>query len=244
MSTFPAISESIAPPTGRRLLAAATASLCFSLAGIGLGLALADLASVSARAWMAGWEEQQHVGDPESWDKAHDRLKLAHRLNPLNADYSADLGRLMEWRSWQELSDGSNGLKYRAEADRFYGETIGKRPSWGFAWAHYAQNRLLAGKRDDEFRRALKNAMLLAPWEPGVQRKVAWMGMATWDDLPPPMRVMVEENLRRALTLESDLESLIRLAAHYGWLDRLKPMMRTERQSAAFNRVLEQRERH
>ena len=59
---------------------------------------------------MAGWEEQQRVDDPNSWDKARDRLSLARRLNPLNADYSADLGRLMEWRSWQELSDGTNGM--------------------------------------------------------------------------------------------------------------------------------------
>lgn len=117
-------------------------------------------------------------------------------------------------------------------------ETIRKRPSWGFAWAHYAENELLSGNRAGEFQAALQKAMLLAPWEPQVQRKVAWMGMATWNELPIYMRDMVEQSIRRAAAIDSDPEELVRLAVQYNWLDRLQPMMRTERQTLALKRVL------
>ncbi len=80
--------------------------------------------------------------------------------------------------------------------------------------------------------------MLLAPWEPGVQREVAWMGMATWREQSADMRDMVEESIRRTVNMENNLEEIARLAIQYDWLDRLRPMMHTSRQSAALNRVL------
>ncbi len=205
-----------------------------------LVLAVAHLASVSVHGWMREWEDRRHVSDAKLWDTANLRLTLARRLNPLNADYSADLGRLMEWQSWRFSPQSADSLKYRALADRYYQETIEKRPSWGFAWAHYAENRLLSGKRDSEFLEALKKAMLLAPWEPGVQRKVAWMGMVTWDELPVGMRGMVEESMRRTVVLEEDVEELVRLAVQYGWVEQLKSVIRTDRQSVILQRILDQ----
>jgi hypothetical protein len=221
-----------------RLLAAALASLCLSLLALALSLCVANLADVSTHAWMREWEEQMLVGEPGDWHSAYERLKLARRLNPLNADYSADLGRLMEWQAWRYLPESAEGMNYRARADFFYREAIGKRPIWGFAWAHFAENRLLSGNRDGEFMMALEKAIRLAPWEPGVQRKVAWMGMATWAEQPPLMRRLVEESVARTVTGGGDVEELARLAIQYDWLHRLTPMMRTRRQSAALERVL------
>jgi hypothetical protein len=160
-------------------------------------------------------------------------------LNPLNADYSADLGRLMEWRAWQYLPEDVKSKEARAKAARYYEETLGKRPSWGFAWAHYGENRLLSGIADEKFVAALEMAMVLAPWEPRVQRKVAWMGMATWDVLPAGTQNEVEQSIARSVALDIELEELVRLAIQYDWLDRLRPMMRTEKQSVLLRRVLD-----
>lgn len=214
--------------------------MCLSLAIASLGFVIANLASVSSHVWMQQWEGQMHVDDAATWDAAHERLKLARRLNPLNAEYSADLGRLMEWQSWRYSPKSMESVEYRARANQYYEEAIHKRPSWGFAWAHYAENQLLSGNPGREFTQALEKAMLLAPWEPGVQRKVAWMGMATWEQLPVLVRGKVEDSIRRMVTLESELEELVRLAIQYDLLDRLKPMMRTNRQKTAVNRVLKQ----
>jgi hypothetical protein len=225
-------------PFYRRLLAAAIGSLCLALAAMALGLGVANLASVSTHAWMREWEERRLAGEPKDWNTAYQRLKLARHLNPLNADYSADLGRLMEWQAWRYFSENAESMKYRARASQFYEEAIRKRPSWGFAWAHYAENQLLSGNRDSKFMTALEKAMLLAPWEPGVQRKVAWMGMATWSEQPAVVQDMVAESIGRTVNVEGHLEEIARLAIQYDWLDRLRPMMRTNRQSAALDRVL------
>lgn len=225
----------------RRLSAAAIAWVCFSLAAVGVCVALADLAGVTARVTMRRWEKGLQLDSLQDWDTAFRRLALSRRLNPLNADDSADVGHLLEWRSWALPPADPERHELLLRARRFHVEAIDKRPSWGFAWAHYAENRLLSESPDEQFVAALHNAMQLAPWEPGVQRKVAWMGMAAWSVLPKATRSMVEESIGRSVELEPRPDELVRLAIQYGWLDRLAPMMRTPRASAALERVLGQR---
>ena len=219
-------------------MAAAAASVSLALAVLAAGVALSDLAGATARAKMRGWEERLRLDDPGDWTLAYRRLGLSRRLNPLNADHSADLGHLAEWRSWSLPPADPRRLELLAEARRFHSEAVGKRPSWGFAWARLAENRMLSGLVDDDFVASLDNAMRLAPWEPGVQRKVAWMGMAAWDGLPAATRRAVEESIRRSVILELHPEELVRLALQYDWLERLRPMMQTPRSRSALSKVL------
>lgn len=228
--------------TRTRLFAALTAFIAFSLAAVALGFGIAGLAGDSVRVWMKTWERQGYVNDAQQWDQAYFRLSLARRLNPLKADYSADLGRLMEWRAWRQLPDAPENARDRAIAEFFYREAIGSRPGWGYAWANFAENRLLQGKLDVEFLRALEMATIYAPWEPWVLLKVAWMGMATWDQLPDHMRPIVKESIRRLVELEAFPYDIVRLAVQYNWLDRLTPMLHTKRQLDALEFVLEQLE--
>jgi hypothetical protein len=220
-----------------RLLAAGLASLLFSLALLALFWSLADLASVRARLSMADWELQRHVGPVEDWHRAYDRLRLARRLNPLSADYSADLGRLLEWQAWQSPPGSHAYDEYRARADRMYLEAVNKRPSWGFGWAHLAENRLLRGIEDQNFRFPLEKAMALAPWEPVVQRKIAWMGMTSWPTLPESTRSNVRNTVQRALDLSVYSDEIVRLSIQYDWNEELVPMLRTQRQLDVFNFV-------
>ncbi len=227
--------------TIRRLLAAVTATLALSLACIALGLGVADLASVSANVWMREWEGRGNIDQPKQWDLAYSRLRLARRLNPLSADYSAGLGHLMEWRSWRHSPESAGFVIARRHAGQFYAEAIARRPSWGFAWANYAENLLLSGDRGQAFLDALGKAIVLAPWEPGVQRKVAWMGMATWRDLPDYMHTLVGESIRRTVELDTNLNEVVRVAIQYDWLEHLVPMLRSDRQLASLEFVLRQR---
>jgi hypothetical protein len=229
--------------TTRRLVAAVTASLSLSLAGIALTLGVADLASVSANVWMKGWEEQGYVNDPEQWNAANGRLNLARRLNPLSADHSADLGRLLDWQSLHQPADSARFAELRERARRFHAEAVGKRPTWGYAWAHYAEDQMLLGNRGDEFLLAMEKAIVLAPWEPRVQVKVAWIGIASWDGLPDRIRLMLVDSIRRTIETDSSLIHTVRMAIQYDWLDNLIPLVRTERQQALLDRVIEQAER-
>jgi len=220
-----------------RFLAAGAASLLFSLAILAFSWSLADLASVRARLTMADWERQQRAGSAHEWQRAYDRLRLARRLNPLSADFSADLGRLLEWQAWQ-YPPGSRAYDHnRAEADGMYLEAINKRPSWGFGWAHLAENRLLRGIADRRFRFSLEKAMVLAPWEPGVQRKVAWMGMASWPSLPESTRAGIRGAVQRALDLSVYSDEIVRLSIQYEWTEELLPMLHSQRQIDVFDFV-------
>jgi len=226
-----------------RLSAALAASVAFALVVVALSLGVADLAGGSARVWMQEWEEQGNVGDAGQLAAAFDRLQLAHRLDPLNADIYADLGRLMDWQSWRQTPGGVDFEASRARARDYYLRALGARPSWGFVWAHYAENQFLQGETGSEFRVALQKAIDLSPWEPGVQRKVAWMGMATWESLPEALRQNVKENIERAVELNVHRYEIVRMAAQYDWLQHLVPMMRSESQQATLNFVLRQIDR-
>lgn len=226
-----------------RLPAALAASVAFTLVVIALSVGFAGLAGGSARVWMQEWEKHGNIGDRKQWVTAFKRLQLARQLDPLNADHHADLGRLMEWRSWQQSPAGEGTESSRASAGEFYLQALGRRPSWGFAWAHYAANQLLQGRTGVDFQVALQHAIELSPWEPGVQRKVAWMGMATWDSLPKELRDSVKENIDRAVQLNVHRYEIVRLAVQYDWLQHLVPMMRSESQLATLDFVLNQIDR-
>ena len=189
---------------------------------------------------MKTWAGQRHVSNIRQWDNAYSRLLLAHRLNPLNADYSADLGGLMEWKAWRHAPDDPEYIRDRANSEFFYAKAIRARPGWGYAWANFAENRLLQGKSDGKFLHAIEMAIDYAPWEPWVQKKVAWMGMATWNELPDRMRPMVKESIRRTVDLEIFHYEIVRLAIQYNWLDHLRPMLHTDRQLKALRLVLSQ----
>ena len=223
-----------------RVIAATAASLVFSLAVIALLQGFASLAGESARVWMLVWQKEGHVGNQQQWNAAYERLRLARQLSPWDADYSADLGRLMEWRSWMQSPGNEDSNSSRIRAGNYYRESIGRRPTWGFAWAHYAENQLLQGHSGPEFQYALQKAIELSPWEPGVQRKVAWMGMSAWKDLPASLRDSVEESIDRAVQLDVHRHEIVRLAVQYDWLQQLTPMMRSKRQAAALEFVLKQ----
>lgn len=219
---------------GSRLLAAAAVSLTFTLGLAAAIYCVADLASGSARAWMRSWEESGHLIDSSQWRIVHGRLRLANRLVPWGADRAADMGRLMEWGAWQHAPHDPRGLIFRETASRHYRMALQRRPGWGYAWAHFAENRLLSGMRDEVFLAALAKATDLAPWEPQVQRKVAWLGMLAWNDLGPRMREIVRRNTARAMTLDVHRYEIIQLAIQFEWLDELRPMLSDERQQAAY----------
>ena len=150
----------------------------------------------------------------------------------------------MDWQSLRQSPESAKYVAYRARASQFHGEAIGKRPSWGYAWAHYAENQLLLGNRGDDFLFALEKAIVLAPWEPGVQLKVAWIGMAAWDrSAESYARAIVEESIRRTVETDDNYIEAVRLAIQFRWVEHLTPMLRTDRQLSMLERLLKHAER-
>lgn len=210
-----------------RALCATAAALSFSAAVVAGALVVGALAAGTAGLALQTWQETGRVSTPAAWRDARDRLWLARRLDPFSADHSADLGHLYAWQAWQHPVSGREARAYRLEALRHYREAVAKRPTWGFGWAHVAEQHLLLGAMDDVGFDALEKAARFAPWEGRVQHKVVWMGLGLWDDVPTGTRGTVLGALERAVRVDNGVAGLIRLAHGHERLDLIAPLLRT-----------------
>lgn len=208
-----------------RVLAAACAAVALVLAVWSAAWGWAELAMAGPRLSLGAWEEGRRLSTPGRWAAEVRRAARARAVNPLRADYAADLARLYAWQAWQQAPRPAVARASREAAARLFGEALGRRPGWGFAWAQFAESRLLAGAPRAGALQALGRAARLAPWEPDVQRKVIWLGLALWEALPPALQAEVTGTVRRALRIDNRVDVIVGLARQYGWSEHLAPLL-------------------
>lgn len=179
---------------------------------------------------------------PERWRTALERLYQARALNPRSAAYAAELGRHHAWLAWRSAAAPQAARAYRKRARAAYAEAIARRPTWGFAWANFAEAGLLAGAAGADTRRALGRALALAPWEPGTQQKALLAGFALWETLGEDERSQVAATLRRALRIGDEVELIIRMAVQTGREALLAGLLTDPRQRELLDRLVAQRE--
>ena len=220
-----------------RVFGAIGASLSLSLAVLGIAWGWADLAANSTRVAMDGWATSK---GPMllSWPEAYQRLNRARTVNPLRADYSADLGRLLAWQAWFKPTDVRHGLAYRTRAVGYYAEALRKRPSWGYGWASLAEMKALAGHLEADTYRDLEVAIELWPFERRVQTKIIWLGFATWDHLTTGQRIKVTQTLHKLARNDPSIGDIIRIAVQYGRQNELQSSLAFPQQMDELQRVL------
>ncbi len=187
---------------------------------------------------MQEWRKQAKPPVESEWDAAVQRMVLAHRTNQLNGDYLTDLGRLYEWRALSFPLWSEQGRHYRRRAAQYYREAVARRPSFGFAWAHLTQAKVLNQELSRETLDALAKAVHFAPYEPGVQKKVIRLGLALWQNLPVPLQQQVQDTVSRAVQNNNDLPYIIQTARDYNWLDHLRPLLTEARHRQLLDRTL------
>jgi hypothetical protein len=148
---------------------------------------------------------------------------LASRLDAWRPDLQAAVGDMHALLAagrpvWEAESKAHN----RAARDA-YRTAIQRRPSWPYAWANLAVVKFRLAELDREFFTALERAVTLGPWEPEIQKTVADLGLAAWKLLPEETRTPVRASLERGLHRQG--ETIISLAARYGRLDVLAPLV-------------------
>lgn len=213
------------PRIGAVLLAAALVA-AGSLSAL---LGIADLRAVDARQFLGAIQRDHRGGGranlPAWWILGVDGLRIARHLIPANADYAADLARMYEYQSWQQIHNASAAAQYQQAAVVTYEQVLQNRPGWGYAWSELALARARLFGVDDKVHEALLNATEAAPWERHAQRKIVWLGMSRWGDLSYSTRQLVRETVVRAWTIGNDRAGIRRQARQFGWqqeLDRLK----------------------
>ena len=221
-----------------RVAAAVAAAGCFTAALLALAWSWGDLAVNAARAPENPKRLSQMT--PQRWREAFDRLYQARALDPLNARYAAELGRHYAWLSWRSGGVADAARPYRWRSAAAYAEAIGHRPSWGYAWANYAEARLMAGAAGEQTRVALERALALAPWETKTQTKSLLVAFSVWDDLSEGQRAKATATLRRALLVGDDLDLVLRLAVHAGKARLVESMLTPGRQRQLLHRIIAQ----
>jgi tetratricopeptide (TPR) repeat protein len=214
---------------------------CFTAAVASLAWSWADLTISAVRAPDNPKRLSQMT--PQRWREAVDRLYQARALDPLNARFPAELGRHYAWLSLRSSGVAEAARDYRLRSGAAYAEAIDCRPTWGYAWANYAEARLLAGAGGEQTREALERALTLAPWETGTQTKSLLVAFAIWDDLNESQRAMTVAMLRRALSAGDDLDLVLRLAVNAGKASLAESMLRPGRQRELLRRIVAQSDR-
>ena len=90
------------------------------------------------------------------------------------------------------------------------------RPVSPYGWAVLAEVKYRADVADATFERALQRAAALGPYEPEVQRSVAYYGLAIWDQAAPETRAAVERMLTTGI--KADAPAMMQIAQRRGRL--------------------------
>lgn len=177
---------------------------------------------------------------PQRWQQAFDRLYQARALDPRNARYTAELGRHYAWLAWRSGGVPDAARSYRGRSRAAYATTIGHRPSWGYAWANYAESRLLEGAADERTRFALERALALAPWETRTQLKSLLVAFSIWEDLSESQREKTVASLDRAIKAGDDVDLIVRMAVHAGRENLLQGKLSQKRHRQLLDHILAQ----
>ena len=206
------------------------ASVCLALAVWTISIGVAYLGAAPTADVLQAWQTSRSVSRVEQWEWVFERLHIARRLNRLRADYPGDIARLHMWQALAFPVDSPESRVHRVHAAAYYREALAHRPTWGLAWLNAAENHIMLAGIDSNAAQAFGRGNQVAPWEPGVQSRTIWMGLAMWEVLPGALRREVTGAVSRSLAINHDVTTTVRLAVQYGWIDRLRPMLLTDAQ--------------
>jgi hypothetical protein len=171
---------------------------------------------------MQSWETSRRPPSTADWTRARERLREARALDPGHPAYAEEIGRLYHGRALRLPPIDSVAKDYARQGLEYHRQAARLRPSASHSWANIALLKARLPEPDAEFEAALRNAVLLGPWEPDVQLAVAEAGFLRWADLSPPARAAVRETAARALSSQD--APLFALARRIGRLGVLCAM--------------------
>ncbi len=205
---------------------------------------IADLNAVRGQRVLQQWESGQASFSRDAWDRARDRLLRASRLNRVNAQYRADLGRLFEFHARQFAAESVRARELRHEELRHLRSAAELRPAWAPVWAEIATTKALMQPYDldQEFFHALERAMDFGVWEAQVQYKVIWAGMVSWNQLHSTLQDRLKAIVLRVLEHNwPDSLYAIEVAVQTGWESQLRPLLSEPWQVGTLELLLKKR---
>jgi len=164
------------------------------------------------------WRKSDHVPDVRTWKWMHELMRWSTRLDPENAGYRNDMGRLYEYTALNMIQHPSQIAPLLQISLSFFRDAVRLRPSWAQAWANLVLIKLRLRQIDSEFLFAMNRAVQLGPAVPEVQQIVAEAGVANWHRIPVATQQLVLRNIHIGLgSLRS--RQIAAVIAHYHMTD-------------------------
>jgi len=199
---------------------------------------VANLASLGPRRTMALLERDTGEYNRVAWEGVRDNLLKAHSLNPINADYTYDIGRLNEWRAIGLPVWTREARQYRARAIKYFRLALTMRPSNSFMWAQLAYSKVLNQEVGKETFDSMDKAIVFGPWEEVARLKVIGIGMALWSTLPAQLKEQINKIILRSLSHWRQSGHVIDTAVRLGWEGNLRPLITQESNEKKLKRAL------
>jgi hypothetical protein len=179
-------------PLGRAFLAAPGIALMAMAGAYAVQRGVADDLAFAASVEMGTWIASRSQPGEATWNWVRQDLERAVEVmdDPVSREL---LGVLLAMRSGHpDLTDAA-GQHFRA--------ALIARPTSGYTWANLAEVLYQQGHTQTEFESALRRAAEFGPAEPEVQRTVANLGLAVFEEVSGETRRaidrMVGAGLRR-----------------------------------------------
>jgi cytochrome c-type biogenesis protein CcmH/NrfG len=159
----------------------------------------------------------------ETMDRVKAELERANTGSPRDAAVQEMLGTLALTRARRE-----NTLD---QAQERFEAALHDRPTSPYAWASLAETLYRKGDTGAKYELSLRNAIRLGPFEPEVQRAVADLGLATWDESIAETRAAVDtavangmrRNAMETLRISERRGRLAIACRHLGTTARMDP---------------------
>jgi len=201
----------------------------------------AEFLMIGPRELVLGWSTGRVKPAPEDIDKVIALVTAAVALKADDAGTHLELGRLRKLRALSFGHGTPERVSWLRQAVADFQMAMQLRPSWGVAWAAYAQGQYLLGSKGRGSIEAFSRAMHLAPHEGDTYRLLAWLGFAHWPMLPAEDR-----DAFRALLgyygSPAQASPLLEYAVYFHREQLVEPLVRANPQlDASLKRLLERR---
>jgi hypothetical protein len=133
---------------------------------------------------MGTWLASRSQPGEQTMGWVQEDLERAVKLQPQDPKSQELLGALKARRTEQQ--------EFLRESVVHFTNSLATRPTSPYTWANLAEVKYRIGTTTQEFENALRRASELGPAEPEVQRVVADLGLAVWNEVQPSTRIAIE----------------------------------------------------
>ena len=143
------------------------------------------------------WTDGKKV-TKDIWFLTHKKLNWALKFDPYNPDLLERMGVIYYWRANISITLPEIFIAHK-KALSYYFQVVKMKRTSAMAYVNIALMKYLLEQYDTQFQIALKQATVLSPWEPFIQRIVVEIGLSAWQHLSITNQMIVFATIKRGI---------------------------------------------